>query len=145
MLDNTDIQILNELKKNSRITMKELGERVHLTGAAVAARVSKLEDNGLIDSYTISVNQKKLGYPVHVIINILLTKIDNHNLYLSFINTQKKFVIKNYKVSGDGCYIIEAKFPTNALLDEFLTKLNEYVNYRVNIVLNETLKNNQIL
>jgi Lrp/AsnC family leucine-responsive transcriptional regulator len=32
MLDYTDMQILEELSKNSRITMKELGEKVHLIG-----------------------------------------------------------------------------------------------------------------
>lgn len=35
MLDHTDMQILEELSKNSRITMKELGEKVHLTGQAL--------------------------------------------------------------------------------------------------------------
>ena len=30
MLDHTDQRILDELSKNSRITMKELGEKVHL-------------------------------------------------------------------------------------------------------------------
>ncbi|MBT2632938.1 winged helix-turn-helix transcriptional regulator, partial [Bacillus sp. ISL-101] len=30
MLDKTDMDILDELSKNSRITMKELGEKVHL-------------------------------------------------------------------------------------------------------------------
>lgn len=49
MLDHTDMQILEELSKNSRITMKELGEKVHLTGQAAAARVVKLEDNGVIE------------------------------------------------------------------------------------------------
>lgn len=39
MLDHTDMQILEELSKNSRITMKELGEKVHLTGQAAALRV----------------------------------------------------------------------------------------------------------
>ncbi|WP_302538171.1 AsnC family transcriptional regulator [Clostridium saudiense] len=42
MIDNTDRLILKELVKNSRITMKELGDRVHLTGQAVANRVMKL-------------------------------------------------------------------------------------------------------
>lgn len=32
MLDNTDMRILEELIANSRIKMKELGEKVHLTG-----------------------------------------------------------------------------------------------------------------
>ena len=46
MLDQTDINIIEELSKNSRITMKELGEKVHLTGPAVSARVTKLEERG---------------------------------------------------------------------------------------------------
>ncbi|MBU3179359.1 winged helix-turn-helix transcriptional regulator [Clostridium estertheticum] len=32
MLDNTNKHILEELSRNSRITMKELIEKVHLTG-----------------------------------------------------------------------------------------------------------------
>lgn len=39
MLDQTDMDILKELSKNSRLTMKALGEKVHLTGQAVANRV----------------------------------------------------------------------------------------------------------
>ncbi len=41
------MHILKKLTKNSRITMKDLGEKVHLTGPATSARVAKLEDNGL--------------------------------------------------------------------------------------------------
>ncbi|MER2122401.1 MAG: winged helix-turn-helix transcriptional regulator, partial [Solibacillus sp.] len=47
MLDNTDKRILEELSKNGRIKMKELGEKVHLTGQAASARVLKLEDEGI--------------------------------------------------------------------------------------------------
>lgn len=39
------MRILDELSNNSRITMKELGEKVHLTGQAASERVAKLEDN----------------------------------------------------------------------------------------------------
>lgn len=62
MLDKTDMDILDELSKNSRITMKELGEKVHLTGPATSARVAKLEDSGVIEGYTIKVNHVKLGF-----------------------------------------------------------------------------------
>jgi Lrp/AsnC family leucine-responsive transcriptional regulator len=57
MLDKTDIYILDELSKNSRITMKELSEKVHLAEPATSARVAKLEDNGIVEGYTIKVNQ----------------------------------------------------------------------------------------
>lgn len=56
MLDQTDMDILKELSKNSRLTMKALGEKVHLTGQAVANRVLKLEEEGVIEAYTISID-----------------------------------------------------------------------------------------
>ena len=136
MLDNTDILILDELSKNSRITMKELGEKVHLTGPATSARVTKLEESEIIEGYTIKVNQVKMGYLVHAIIHIF-TKSTNHQPYLSFIIKQDQFIINNYKVSGESCYLLECKFPSNEILDEFLSELSNYVSYKLSIVINK--------
>lgn len=136
MLDNTDIQILDELSKNSRITMKELGENVHLTGPATSARVAKLEDNGIIEGYTIKVNQVKMGYSVHAIIHIY-TKSANHQPYLSFVKKQNQYVINNYKISGESCYLLECKFQTNEILDKFLTDLSDLVSYKLSIIINK--------
>lgn len=135
MLDHTDRRILDELTKNSRITMKELGEKVHLTGPAASARVAKLEDSGIIEGYTINVNQIKMGYSIHAIIHIY-TKTTNHQPYLSFVKKQNPYVINNYKVSGESCYILEAKFPSNENLDGFLTELSNFVGYKLSIVIN---------
>ncbi|APC41357.1 Lrp/AsnC family transcriptional regulator [Clostridium estertheticum] len=142
MLDNTDRHILAELSRNSRITMKELGEKVHLTGQAASTRVAKLEDNGVIEGYTIKVNQAKLGYSIHVMINIY-TKSEHHQPYLSFISSQVEYIMLNYKISGDGCYLLECKFPSNELLDKFLIDLNNYVNYKLTVIINETTKNRE--
>ncbi len=130
------MRILEELSKNSRITMKELGEKVHLTGQAAASRVTKLEDNGVIEGYTIKVNQAKLGCFIHALINIY-TKSTHHQPYLLFIKTQEKYLINNYKISGDGCYLLECKFPSHELLDQFLIDLNEHANYKLSIVINK--------
>ncbi|MED3986021.1 winged helix-turn-helix transcriptional regulator [Peribacillus simplex] len=136
MLDNTDMGILHELSKNSRITMKELGEKVHLTGQAAASRVAKLEDNGVIEGYAIKVNQVKLGCFIHAFITIF-TQSTYHQPYLSFIKTQEQYIINNYKISGDGCYLLECKFPSNELLNQFLEDLNEHANYKLSIVINK--------
>lgn len=134
MLDHTDVQILEELSKNSRITMKELGEKVHLTGQATASRITKLEDNGVIEGYSIKVNQGKLGCFMHAFINIYI-KDTHHQPYLSFIKTQERHVINNYKISGDGCYLLECRFPSNESLDQFLMDLNKHANYKLSIVI----------
>jgi Lrp/AsnC family transcriptional regulator, leucine-responsive regulatory protein len=48
MIDETDKKIIDELSKNSRLTMKKSGEKVHLTPPATASRLEKLLDNGII-------------------------------------------------------------------------------------------------
>jgi Lrp/AsnC family transcriptional regulator, leucine-responsive regulatory protein len=136
MLDSTDLRIIEELSKNSRITMKELGEKVHLTGQAASARVAKLQDNEIIEGYSIKVNQAKLGYSVHAIIHIY-TKSTNHQPYLSFVKNQERYIINNYKISGESCYLLECRFQSNEKLDEFLTSLSNLVSYKLSIVINK--------
>lgn len=134
MIDQTDQLILDALSENSRISMKELGEKVHLTGVAAAQRVMKLLDNGVITSCSIEVNQMKVGYPVHAFINILLPGI-THQGYIDFINEYHQFLINNYKVSGEGCYLLESRFPSNEVMNQFLIDLNKYANYKLSIVI----------
>jgi Lrp/AsnC family transcriptional regulator, leucine-responsive regulatory protein len=136
MLDHTDMRILDELSRNSRITMKELGEKVHLTGPATSARVSKLEESGVIEGYSIKVNRVKLGCFIHAFITIITESIF-HQPYLTFIKTKEKYLINNYKISGDGCYILECKFPSNELMNQFLEELNVHANYKLSIVINK--------
>lgn len=135
MLDQTDKKIIQELTKNGRMTMKELGENVHLTGQATASRVIKLEEEGVIEGYTIHVNQAKLGYTIHAFINIYTRNI-NHRPYLSFVETQSEYVMNNFKISGDSCYLLECRFPSNKELDQFLTQLDKTANYKLTIVIN---------
>ena len=137
MLDETDFRILEELSMNSRITMKELGEKVHLTGQATSDRVAKLQDNGVIDGYTIKVNLAKLGCFVHVFITIQISSTTSHKPFLTYIENQKQHIINKYKISGEGCYLLECKFPSNQVLDEFLEELNRYANYKLSIVINK--------
>src|SRR5699024_12382549 len=94
MLDKTDLQILNALSINSRITMKELGEKVKLSGPATSTRIEKLENTGIIEGYTIKINQEKLVYPVQAIINIFI-KSTYHQSYLTFLKNQNVYIFTN--------------------------------------------------
>lgn len=136
MLDKTDQLILDTLKKNSRMTMKELSKIIHLTPPATKSRVEKLEDLDIIKGYTITTNDKKLGQSIHAFITPFTRDI-NHKPYLMLVNQYKHHVKSHYKVSGEGCYIIEAKFPSHKELNNFLEELNVYANYKLSIVIEE--------
>ncbi|WP_273833510.1 Lrp/AsnC family transcriptional regulator [Guptibacillus sedimenti] len=140
MLDSTDRRIVKELTKNGRMTMKELGEKVHLTGQAASSRVVRLEEEGILKGYTIKVDQVKMGYGVHCFINVYTRNI-HHQPYLSFLEVEGEYVLNNYKISGDGCYLLECRFPSNKELDEFLIRLNAHVNYKLSIVINQSEHN----
>jgi Lrp/AsnC family transcriptional regulator, leucine-responsive regulatory protein len=66
-IDEYDTKILTELQLDTRLSMAELGRRVHLSQPAVTERVRKLETSGVITGYRATVNAAKLGYGIRAI------------------------------------------------------------------------------
>lgn len=51
-------------------SIRELAKRVNLSPPSVAERIKKLEDCGIIEGYTIKINEKALGMDIQCIIQI---------------------------------------------------------------------------
>ena len=60
-LDRADLQIIQELRENARITLTELAARVGLSKTPCQLRMRRLEEQGYITGYTALVDQSKLG------------------------------------------------------------------------------------
>ncbi len=52
----TDIKIINALKKNGRISMTDLGRQIYFSSQAVKNRLERLQDLGIVERYTVNVN-----------------------------------------------------------------------------------------
>ena len=59
-MDNIDSIIIDLLKKNSRIKVKEIAKIVNMSAPAISQRIIKLEESGIIDSFTIKINYNAL-------------------------------------------------------------------------------------
>jgi Lrp/AsnC family leucine-responsive transcriptional regulator len=70
MLDDTGWRILDALQGDARIPFSELGRRVGLSAPAVAERVRRMEDAGLITGYRVELGLDKLGFPIVAIIRV---------------------------------------------------------------------------
>ena len=70
MLDSTDIQILNILQDNGKITNAELARQIGMAPSGVLERVKKLENKGVIDGYEVRLNPKALGISLSTFIQI---------------------------------------------------------------------------
>ncbi len=71
-LDETDLEILSLLAADARRPFSEIGERVGLSGPAVSDRVTRLEEAGVIEGFTVDVDRTKLRAGVPVLVDVEL-------------------------------------------------------------------------
>ena len=99
-MDKFDREIISALWENARTSYKVLGERIFLSPNAVAERIRRLEESGVIQKYEVKVDLRAMGMPLSVIIDV---KLAPHT-------TADKFEAELQKISG----ILEATLMTGA-------------------------------
>ncbi|MCY3559608.1 MAG: Lrp/AsnC family transcriptional regulator [bacterium] len=81
-LDAIDLQILNELQLDGRVSHAELAARVGLSASACHRRVRRLEAEGVIDGYVMIVNRRAIGRDVDVFVEVSLLSQSKESLKL---------------------------------------------------------------
>ncbi|MBO4164953.1 MULTISPECIES: Lrp/AsnC family transcriptional regulator [Micromonospora] len=69
-MDEMDWALLRELQADARLSYSELSRRVHLSPPAVAERVRRLEESGVITGYHAHVDLARAGRPVVALIRM---------------------------------------------------------------------------
>jgi len=69
-LDETDVEILQLLSHDARRTITDIAEAVGLSGPAVADRIERLEDAGIINRFTIDVDRTQLGAGAQIFVQL---------------------------------------------------------------------------
>ncbi|OIK15358.1 AsnC family transcriptional regulator [Bacillus sp. MUM 116] len=121
-IDNIDKKIIDELHKNSRLSMSELGRRVNLSSPSVTERVRQMESFGIIKKYTLEIDYEKLGLPIQCIIEATVKNGD----YKSFKNYIEKLpnIEFCYRIAGSTCYMLKMQFETFAKAEKFIDEVN---------------------
>lgn len=133
-IDKIDEQIINIIWRDGRITMQELGRRVHLTGQAAKNRVEKLEDIGVIQRYTVNVNCPVYGYKIHALIKLELG-MSKGPAFEDFVKRSQYHVIHCYQITGRQSYVIDVYFMADEERDKFLAEIGKYGVYSIGLVL----------
>jgi len=63
-LDETDLKLIELLKKDSRVSYTDLGKQLGLSDVAIKKRVDKLISSEVIKNFSINVNNKKIGLKI---------------------------------------------------------------------------------
>ena len=102
-LDAYDVRILAELQAQARMTLAELGRRVHPSQPAVAERVRKLEAAGVITGYRASVNLAALGYGIRAMVRV------GRSDYAAIVQLIGKLpeVVNAWNITGDDSWTLD--------------------------------------
>jgi len=121
-IDYIDSQLLELLQRNGRMAQIELAAEVGLSQPAVAERMRKLEQEGLITAYAAPVDAHKLGKDITAFIGV---SIEHPRYFDSF--TKKILglsdVLECHRVAGDYSYLLKVKTENTVSLDRFIAEL----------------------
>jgi Lrp/AsnC family leucine-responsive transcriptional regulator len=140
-LDAYDTRILAELQADARLSMAELGRRVHLSQPAVTERVRKLETAGVITGYRATINLNALGYGIRAIIRVGRAE---YARVVKLIQ-QTPEVVSAYNVTGEDGWILEIAVIDVGHLDAVLTKFCMLTETSTSIILNAARSNHVML
>lgn len=131
MLDDIDRSIIDMLRNNSRLQWKQIGERIPMSGPAVANRIQRLEELGVIEGYTVKVNEQLLGNHQCIFITVQM-KDYAHTKFMEFIRTRDE-IKEAHRVSGEPCFILKVQLSDQDKLTQLLDEILVYGYYKINI------------
>lgn len=145
-MDSIDKKILEELQKNSSQPLSELSKKVGLSNTPCWNRIKKLEEEKIIKSKSIIIDNKKINLPITVFLSI---SIQNHTeqWLKNFEKIVNKYdqIIEVHRLTGSNSdYQITILSPSIEEYDKFqqlLIKEIECTNMSSHISL-QTIKKN---
>ncbi|GKS84327.1 Lrp/AsnC family transcriptional regulator [Acidovorax sp. SUPP2522] len=140
-LDAHDGRILAELQQDARISMAELGRRVHLSQPAVTERVRKLEASGVIRGYGVRLDYARLGYGIRAIIRV--GRAEYARVVRLIEETPE--VLNAYNVTGEDSWVLEIAVIDVSHLDAVVTGFCLLAETSTCIVLNAPREHAQVL
>ena len=122
-MDEKDRRIVTHLAANARASLKELSQEVELSAPSVAERIRRLEQAGIIRSFTIDLDPKTLGYELEAIVRIKPMPGKVHSVQQLIIETPQ--ITECNKVTGDDCFVATLHVRSMEDIDTILAKISE--------------------
>lgn len=127
-MDAIDEKILAILRAESRISLRELGQRIHLSSSAVGERLRKLEENGVIRGYPVVIDEKQLGFVIHAFVFLALSPPQRQNRQpaLAYLAGQPQIHRAGTILSSGQDYLLEVFCPDLAALEQIQQELSAF-------------------
>ncbi len=120
-IDKVDLQILNILQEDCRLSFRKIADKLHISGVMAASRIKNLEDKDIIKGFTVVLDPVKLGFDLTAVIFI-----QTEGGYLKDLEnelSQMANVIALYEITGDFDMVAVVKLKDRDSLNSLLKNL----------------------
>ena len=142
IIDKLNSKILDCLQENARSSNAAIGRKVGISSPAVAERIRKMEDAGIISGYKTVVNPFETGYQLKaiIILRAFMGKLK------PFLEKVKEFdeVLNCYRITGNENIVMEVVLKNQKHLEGFIDQLIVYGETKTQIVLSHIIANRRI-
>jgi Lrp/AsnC family transcriptional regulator, leucine-responsive regulatory protein len=132
MIDAVNRRIVEELQKDARLSMAELGRRVKLSPPAVAERVQRLERDRVITGYHAAVDPKALGYTVAAVVRVAPATAQLERIRQLARATPE--VVECHRITGEDCFFLKLHLRSIDELEGILDRFTPYGRTTTSIV-----------
>ena len=141
-MDVINRNILRCLQQNARQSNAAIGRQVGISSPAVAERIKKMEDVGIIQAYQTTISPFEVGYQLKAIIT-LRAFMGMLKPFLQKVKTYDE-VINCYRITGNENIVMEVILKNQKHLETLIDQLIVYGESKTQIVLSHVVKNNEV-
>ena len=142
-VDAIDRKILEALQNDARTPLATIAKEVNLSGAAVAERLRKLEQIGVIRGYQAIVDHEKLGKPLMAFVRVTQTGpgYDEDPQQRAALLADPD-IMEIHHVAGEDCFILKVRAADPRGIEALLKRLRSrlQVDRTVTMIVLSTVK-----
>jgi Lrp/AsnC family leucine-responsive transcriptional regulator len=132
ILDATNLEILRRLIDEPRLAMSELARRVGMSAPAVAERVQRMQEAGVIRGARLDVDQAALGLGITAFVRV--RPMPGQLQEISELARKTPEIVECHRVTGEDCFIMKVLVGRVELLEAVLDEILKYGNTTSSIV-----------
>jgi Lrp/AsnC family leucine-responsive transcriptional regulator len=133
LLDGVGWKLLVLLQENARLTYSELGRQVGLSAPAVAERVRKLEEAGIITGYHAVVDPGKVGLAIGALLR--LGGVGDRVAQLSQLVVETPEVLECHRLTGSDSYVLRVMAGSIGHLEQLIDRFVPFGEVTTSLVL----------
>jgi Lrp/AsnC family leucine-responsive transcriptional regulator len=121
-LDRTDWRLLEELQRDGRASFADLARVVAMSPSAVAERVRRLEEVGVIAGYRAAIDPERVGLQVMAFVR-LRYPTGNYRPFHALLDSTAE-IVEAHHVTGEDCFVLKVVARSMRHLEEVTGRIS---------------------